>query len=104
MKRGKNYKKVTQNLDRSKTYSLEEAIKKVKSLSYSKFTGTLELHIATVISKDKDPKSIKGSVSLPHSTESKSVKVAVFTTPDRDKKSNRGRSRYSWLGKINEGC
>lgn len=100
MKRGKNYKKMMKDLDRSKTYSLEEAIKKVKSLSYSKFIGTLELHAATVISKDKDPKSIKGGVSLPHSTGSKSVKVAVFTTPDRDKEATEAGADIVGLEKL----
>lgn len=79
MKRGKKYRKLTKNLDKSKIYSLEEAIKKVKELSYSKFVGTLELHMDLNIPKDKDAKSIKGSVSLPHSTEVQDIKIAVFT-------------------------
>jgi len=85
MKRGKKYTKIVKDLDRNKTYSLEEAIKEVKKTSYSKFVGSLELHFDIVIPKDRDPKSIKGAVSLPHSTDVKSVKIAVFTTPDKEK-------------------
>lgn len=73
--RGKKYQKIAEKqLD--KTVSLKDAIENVKKLSYSKFDGTIELHVTTILSKDKDPKSIKGSVSLPH-MESKASKIAV---------------------------
>jgi large subunit ribosomal protein L1 len=85
MTRGKKYKKVTKDLDRSLTYSVEDAIKAAKKLSYSSFVGTLEVHVDVKIPKDKDPKSIKGAVALPHSSSTKSVKVAVFCTPDMEK-------------------
>jgi large subunit ribosomal protein L1 len=84
MKRGKKYIKTTKDLDREKIYSVIDGIKKVKTLSYSTFTGTLELHIDIKIPKDRDPKSIKGAVSLPNASGNKVVRVAVFTTPDRD--------------------
>ena len=100
MKRGKNYKKITKNLDRSKIYSLDEGIKKVKELSYSKFTGSLEAHIDINVQKDKDPKSIKGSVSLPHSTATKSVKIAVFATPDKDEEAKKAGADFVGLEKL----
>lgn len=75
MNRGKKYQKISEKqLD--KVVSLKDAVENVKKLSYSKFDGTVELHIVTILPKDKDPKSIKGSVSLPH-MESKSSKIAV---------------------------
>ena len=100
MRRGKNYKKITKDLDRSKTYSLEEGIKKVKGLSYSKFTGSSEIHIDINLPKDKDPKSIKGSVSLPYSSSTKSVKVAVFTTADRDEEAKKAGADIVGLDKL----
>lgn len=84
MKRGKKYTKSIKDLDKSIVYTLEEGIKKVKTLSYSSFIGTLEMHIDIKIPKDKDPKSIKGALSLPYSSTKKEVKVAVFCTPDKD--------------------
>lgn len=85
MKRGKNYKKTVKNLDRNKTYSLSEGVKKIKELSYSKFVGTLELHLDIKVPKDKDPKSLKGAVSLPNSANTKDIKIAVFCNPDQEK-------------------
>ena len=90
MKRGKKYTELRKDLDRSKMYSLEEAIKKVKKLSYSKFVGTLELHMDIKVPKEKDAKSIKGSVSLPHSTGNQDIKIAVFTEDKVDEAKKAG--------------
>ena len=80
MKRGKKYIKATKDIDRSKTYSVEEGVKEVKKNSYSSFVGTLEAHLDINVPKDRDPKSIKGAYSLPHSSGNADVKIAVFTT------------------------
>jgi large subunit ribosomal protein L1 len=84
MKRGKKYIKTTKGLDREQSYSVVDGIKKVKTLSYSSFTGTLELHVDIKVPKDRDPKSIKGAISLPNASGNKVVRVAVFATPDKD--------------------
>lgn len=84
MKRGKKYIKTTKGLNREEVYTVAEGVKKVKTLSYSTFTGTLELHADIKIPKDRDPKSIKGAISLPNASGNKVVRVAVFATPDRD--------------------
>lgn len=84
MKRGKKYLKSTKGLDREMTYSVADGVKKAKSLSYSNFTGTLELHVDIKLPKDRDAKSIKGAVSLPNSNTTKTVRIAVFATPDKD--------------------
>lgn len=94
MKRGKKYKKIVEDLDRSKIYSLENAVKKVKTLSYSQFVGSLELHVDVNLPKDKDPKSVKGSLSLPHSKEKADVKIAVFTEDKQDEAKKAGADFY----------
>src|SRR3990172_6862570 len=43
--RGRKYQENYKKIDKSKNYPLSEAIKLVKDSSYSKFDGTLELHI-----------------------------------------------------------
>lgn len=100
MKRGKKYTKSVKGLDRNASYSLEEGIKKAKELSYSKFPGTLELHIDLKLPKDKDPKSLKGAVSLPHSTNSKVVKIAVFCTPEKEDEAKKAGADIVGMEKI----
>ena len=96
MKRGKKYEKTVKDLDTNKTYSLEEGIKKAKELSYSKFVGSLELHADIKIPKDKDPKSIKGSLSLPHSDGSSNIKIAVFTKDKQDEAKKAGADFFDF--------
>lgn len=85
MKRGKRYIKSIKDYDATKTFSIEDGIEQAKKLSYSNFIGTLEVHIDINIPKDRDPKSIKGGYSLPHSIGTTNVKVAVFCPPDMEK-------------------
>ncbi|KKR06381.1 MAG: 50S ribosomal protein L1 [candidate division WS6 bacterium GW2011_GWF2_39_15] len=82
-RRGKKYVNTAKKIE-TKEYTLEQALKVVKTASYSKFGGSVELHVAISLPKDKDAKSIKGAVSLPHST-AKNVIVAVFATPENAK-------------------
>jgi large subunit ribosomal protein L1 len=96
MKRGKKYEKSVKDLNKNKTYSLEEGIKKAKELSYSKFVGSLELHAGIKVPKDKDPKSIKGSLSLPHSDGSTDVKIAVFTKDKQDEAKKAGADFFDF--------
>jgi len=42
------------------------------------------MHVDVKLPKDRDPKSIKGAVSLPNASGNKVVRVAVFATPDKD--------------------
>lgn len=57
--RGKKYQELVKNLDKSKSYPLNEAVELVKKVSYSKNTGTLEAHINTIQT------GIRGLISLP---------------------------------------
>ncbi len=68
--RGKKYRAVRSQLDKSKFYSSKEAVELVKKLSYTKFVGSVEAHLVV--------REIGDSVSLtlPHST-GKTVKVTI---------------------------
>lgn len=68
--RGKKYHAVRAKVDKSKSYAPAEAIALVKKLSYSKFTGSLEVH--TVVKET----GTSVDLALPHST-GKTVRVAV---------------------------
>lgn len=68
---------------KDKEYNLDEAIKKAKETSYTKFPGSIELHFAMTLPKDKEAKSIKGSFALPHPVKTEEVKVIVFCEKDQ---------------------
>jgi len=100
MKRGKIYKKLAKNLDRTVSYSLKDGVKKAKELSYSKFVGSLEIHVDLKLPKDKDPKSLKGGVSLPHATSTKDVKIAVFCTPEKEDEAKKAGADFVGMETI----
>ncbi|NCN03842.1 MAG: 50S ribosomal protein L1 [Candidatus Pacebacteria bacterium] len=70
--RSKKYALAKSRLDKTQKYELSKAIDLVKSLSYSKFDGTVEAHLVV------KEAGISTSVSFPHST-GKSIKVAIFS-------------------------
>jgi large subunit ribosomal protein L1 len=74
MKHGKKFKAQYPKVDRTKLYSLDQAIVLAKDTSYSKFDGTLEL--ATQVNY-KSLQNVRGTISLPHGT-GKKVRVLVF--------------------------
>lgn len=69
--RSKKYKAAKTKVDKTKLYSITEAIKLVKETSYSKFDGTVELHL--VVKKE----GLSTNLTLPHSAgKSKKIEVA----------------------------
>ncbi|OGM18531.1 hypothetical protein A2686_02935 [Candidatus Woesebacteria bacterium RIFCSPHIGHO2_01_FULL_38_10] len=79
--RGKKYLKLRSKIDKSKLYKLPDAIKLVKKTSYSKFDGTIELHLITKRAK------INENVKLPYPTgKEKKIEVADEKTIEKLKK------------------
>lgn len=68
--RTKKYKEKLALIDRSKKYALTDAAKLVKQTSYSKFTGSVEVHI------NIKEKGLRGTLTLPHGT-GKKVRIAI---------------------------
>lgn len=69
-KRGKKYQGAAKLVDKSRLYPLQEAVELVKKMSFTRFDGSVEVHIATA------EKGVAGEVHFPHSTGKKRV-VAV---------------------------
>lgn len=69
--RSKKYQEAIKDLDRTKAYSLLEAVDMAKKLSYSKFNATLEAHINTAQT------GIRGLVSLPYA-KGKKIRILCF--------------------------
>ncbi len=71
-------------VDQSKIYSPEEAIELAKKTSNTKFVGSIEVHIRTLIDAKKTDQAVRGTVQLPHGT-GKLKKVAAFVTEAKEK-------------------
>ena len=70
--------------DKTKAYSIEEAIELAKKLSKTKFNATVEAHFRLGIDPRKGDQQVRAAVSLPHGT-GKTVRVAAFVSPEKEK-------------------
>lgn len=81
---GKRYKNIVSSIDRSKEYSLDEAISIVKKNAKAKFDETIELVMNLGLDVKKPEQQLRGTVSLPHGT-GKTVRVLVFAEGEQAK-------------------
>ncbi|MBO8465457.1 MAG: 50S ribosomal protein L1 [Bacteroidetes bacterium] len=79
----KNQKIVLAKYDGAKVYTLVEASKLVKELSYTKFDSSVELAVRLGVDPRKANQMVRGVVTLPHGT-GKQVRVLVLCTPDKE--------------------
>ncbi|MEA3357088.1 MAG: 50S ribosomal protein L1 [Patescibacteria group bacterium] len=80
--------------------NLDEAIKLTKKASTSKFPGSIDLHLAINLPKDKEAKSTKGSISLPHPVKTQESKIIVFCTKEDEAKAKRAGAVEAGLEKL----
>jgi large subunit ribosomal protein L1 len=78
----KNRKAVLAKYDSEKVYSLEEAAKVLKDITFTKFDSSVDLDIRLGVDPKKSDQMVRGVVSLPHGI-GKTVRVLVLATPDK---------------------
>lgn len=81
-RRGKNYRKLAEQVEAAKAYTLDEAIALAAKTSPSKFDATIEMHINLNVDPRQADQNIRATVALPHGT-GKKVRVAVFAPADQ---------------------
>ena len=74
---GKRIRKAREGVVRTKLYSLDEAVKLVKSNAVAKFDETVELSINLGVDPKHADQMVRGVVNLPNGT-GRTLKVAVF--------------------------
>jgi len=80
----KRIRAVRTKVDRSKTYSLDDALQLVKDTATAKFDESVDVAVNLGIDAKKSDQTVRGSVVLPAGT-GKKVRVAVFAQGDRAK-------------------
>ncbi len=84
-RRGKNYRKVAEKVEKGKIYSLEDAIKLAVETNPVKFDATVEAHVRLGVDPRQADQNIRTTVVLPNGN-GKTVRVAVFAPLDEAKK------------------
>jgi len=78
----KNRKAVLAKYSPEKEYSLEDASKLVKEISFTKFDSSVDVDIRLGVDPKKSDQMVRGVVALPHGI-GKTVRVLVLCTPDK---------------------
>jgi large subunit ribosomal protein L1 len=104
---GKQYKAAFDKVDRQKYYDPREALQLVKELSFTKFDGTVEVHLRTGLDPRQADQQVRDVVVLPHGL-GKTVKVLVFAQGEGANLAREAGADYvadddEWIKKIQDG-
>lgn len=78
----KNRKAAIAKHNLEKEYSLEDAAKVLKEITFTKFDASVDVDIRLGVDPKKSDQMVRGVVSLPHGL-GKTVRVLVLCTPDK---------------------
>lgn len=79
---GKKYAAAAAQIDRDRTYSVEEAVELAKKIAYAKFDETVEVDMTLGVDPRKADQMVRGTVVLPHGL-GKSKRVVVIASADK---------------------
>jgi large subunit ribosomal protein L1 len=92
----KKRKEALAKFDKSKVYSLTEAVDVVKQITYTKFDASVDLNVRLGVDPRKANQMVRGSVTLPHGT-GKVVRVLVLCTPDKEQEAKNAGADFVGL-------
>ena len=93
MKIGKRLKESYKSFENSKLFSIEEAVKLVKSNSKAKFDETIDIAMNLGVDPRQSDQMVRGMVALPSGT-GKDVKVAVFAKNEKLKEASEAGAEF----------
>lgn len=106
MKQSKRYRAAEAKVDRSKLYSIEEAIGKVKETATAKFVESVDIAVRLGVDPKKADQAVRGTVALPHGI-GREVRVLVLAKPPRDEEARAAGADHAgfteYIQKIQSG-
>lgn len=97
----KKRKAVVGKYEPSKAYSLAEASKVVKDITFTKFDASVDLAIRLGVDPRKANQMVRGTVTLPHGT-GKTMRVLAIVTPDKEAEAKAAGADYVGLDEYIE--
>jgi large subunit ribosomal protein L1 len=96
MIRSKRYKQAVAKIDRSKEYSVEEAVKLLKEMAKARFDETVEIAMRLGVDPRHADQMVRGTVSLPNGT-GKSVRILVLAKGEKAEEAKKAGADYAGL-------
>ncbi len=91
-KRGKKYLKARESQEKEE-YSLEEAVKLLKNMSFVKFDESVDISLRLGVSPKHSDQMVRGTIVLPHGT-GKKKKVCVIASGEKIKEAEEAGADY----------
>jgi ribosomal protein L1, bacterial/chloroplast len=105
-KRGKKYLEAVKAVDRTKVYSIDEAVALVKKVAAAGFDESVDVAFRLGVDTRKNDQQVRGAVVLPNGT-GKTQRVLVFAKGDKAKEAEAAGADYvgeqEYVDKINGG-
>jgi len=92
----KKRKEALAKFDTNATYTLADAIKVIKDITYTKFDSSVDVDVRLGVDPRKANQMVRGSVTLPHGT-GKTVKVLVLCPPEKEEEAKAAGADYYGL-------
>lgn len=93
-------------LDKNSLYTLSDATKLVKEITYTKFDASVDIDVRLGVDPRKANQMVRGIVTLPHGT-GKVVRVLVLCTPEKEDEAKAAGADYvgldDYIAKIKSG-
>ncbi len=102
----KNRKAALAKYDNTKSYSLMDAAKILKDITFTKFDASVDIDIRLGVDPRKSDQMVRGVVALPHGV-GKEVRVLVLCPPDKEDEAKAAGADYvgmdEYIAKIESG-
>jgi large subunit ribosomal protein L1 len=102
----KKQKLALSKIEPGKSYTLAEAVEKVKEITFTNFDASLDIDVRLGVDPRKANQMVRGVVSLPHGT-GKQVRVLVLCNPDAEAAAKEAGADYvgldEYINKIKGG-
>lgn len=89
----KRYRKAQEGIELTKLYSLEDAMKKIKSAPAAKFDETVDIAINLGVDPKHADQMVRGAIVLPNGV-GKQTRVLVFAKGDKEKEAKAAGADY----------
>ena len=102
----KKRKEALSKFDKTAQYTLTDALKLVKELTYTKFDSSVDLDVRLGVDPRKANQMVRGTVTLPHGT-GKTVRVLVLCGPEKEEEAKAAGADHvgldEYIAKIKDG-
>lgn len=83
MKLTKKQKQAVEKISKDKLYTIDEAAKVLKDISYTKFDASVDVAVRLGVDPKKANQMVRGVVTLPHGT-GKQIRVLALCPPEKE--------------------